>query len=379
MNGTASTNNATNRQDPPPTSGSFTIARLFGIPIRIHFTFFLLLGFLGWLVAQQSGNVVLELAFILTLFGCVLLHELGHALTARAYGIRTVDITLYPIGGIARLNSMGKPNQEFWIALAGPMVNIVIAALLWGGMVVVVGRPPTLGPFIPDDFVQRVFIANVLLAAFNLLPAFPMDGGRILRAILAQRLGVARGTRIAATVGQGFAVLFGIIGLLSLNLFLIVIAFFLFIGASGEAVMAQTQDVLAGARVRDAMITRFDTLRHGQQLGDAAELLIAGTQEDFPVVFGDQVLGVLPRDRLFNALARGGRDTYVSEAMVRDFARVSPNDDLAVALERFASSRLPILVFDGGRLVGMLTPENLSEFVMIRQSLAQSGVAGRTS
>jgi Zn-dependent protease len=378
MNGTTSPNNAAQRQDPPPTSGSFTIARLFGIPIRIHFTFFLLLGFLGWLVAQQSGNVVLELAFILTLFGCVLLHELGHALTARAYGIRTVDITLYPIGGIARLNSMGKPNQEFWIALAGPMVNIVIAALLWIGMVVMVGRPPALGPFFTDDFVQRVFIANVLLAAFNLLPAFPMDGGRILRAILAQRLGVARGTRIAATVGQGFAVLFGIIGLLSLNLFLIVIAFFLFIGASGEAVMAQTQDVLAGARVRDAMITRFDTLRHGQLLGDAAELLIAGTQEDFPVVFGDQVLGVLPRDRLFNALARGGRDTYVSEAMVRDFARVSPNDDLAVALEHFASSRLPILVFDGGRLVGMLTPENLSEFVMIRQSLTQSGVVGRT-
>ncbi|MCS6801415.1 MAG: site-2 protease family protein [Chloroflexota bacterium] len=377
MNGTASTNNTSPRRDPPPTMGSFTIGRVFGIPIRIHFTFFLLLAFLGWLEAQQSGNVFLELAFIVSLFGCVLLHELGHALTARAYGIRTVDITLYPIGGIARLSSMGKPNQEFWIALAGPMVNVAIAAVLWGGMVVVVGRPPALGPFFTEDFVQRVFIANVLLAAFNLLPAFPMDGGRILRALLAQRLGIARGTRIAATVGQMFAVVFGIVGLFSLNLFLVLIAFFLFIGASGEAVMAQTQDVLAGARVRDAMITRFDTLRHGQVLGDAAELLISGTQQDFPVVFGDQVLGVLPRDRLLAALARGGRDTYVSEAMVRDFVRVTPNDDLAVALEHFASSRIPLLVFDDGHLVGMLTPENVSEFVMIRQSLAQASLMSR--
>jgi Zn-dependent protease/CBS domain-containing protein len=378
MNQPASTQTTSQREEPPSVGGTFTLARVFGIPIRIHFTFFLLLAFLAWLETQQSGNVLWEVGFILTLFGCVLLHELGHALTARAYGIRTVDITIYPIGGVARLSSMGKPNQEFWIALAGPLVNIAIAGMIWVGMLLVVGRSPAMGSFFSDDYTSRVFIANVLLAAFNLLPAFPMDGGRILRAILAQRLGTARGTQIAATVGQGFAVLFGVVGLLSLNLFLIVIAFFLFIGASGESMMVQTQHVLSGARVRDAMITRFETLRHGQVLGDAADLLIAGTQHDFPVVLGDQVLGVLPRDRLFAALARSGRDTYVSEAMSRDFARVSPDDDLAVALDHFSTNKTPLLVFEDGRLVGMLTPENLSEYIMIRQSLTQARGVSRT-
>ncbi|MFN8532683.1 MAG: site-2 protease family protein [Dehalococcoidia bacterium] len=362
----------TKRPEPSPTSGAFTVARVAGIPIRIHFTFFLLLLFLGWVEAQQSGNVALQLLFIVTLFVCVLLHELGHALVARRYGIRTADITLYPIGGVARLESMGKPNQEFWIALAGPMVNVLIAGAIWLGLFVAAGRPPVIGPFMTDDFVQRVLTANLLLVGFNLLPAFPMDGGRILRAILAQRLGLPRGTRIAALIGQGFAVVFGILGLLSLNLFLLVIAFFLFMGASGESAAVETEDAATGYHIRDAMITRFDTLRHGQVLGDAADLLIAGSQHDFPVVHGDQVLGLLPRDRLLLFLARDGREAYVSEAMVREFARVAPDDDLTAAFHHFATSRQPLLVFESGQLIGMLTAENLSEFLMIRQSLLRT-------
>ena len=360
------------QHEPPATPGAFQVATIAGIPIRIHFTFPLLLLLLAWVEAQQSGQVLLQLLFVLTLFGCVLLHELGHALVARSYGIRTTDITLYPIGGVARLQSMGSPNQEFWIALAGPLVNLAIAATLWLVLVGLTGQPPTANVLGEGAFLQRVFIANIILAVFNLLPAFPMDGGRILRAVLAQRLGKVRATEIAATVGQVFAVLFGIFGLLSLNLVLVLIAFFLFIAAAGEAAALQAEDALKGYRIRDAMITRFDTLQHGQLLGDAAELLIAGTQQDFPVVLGNQVLGLLPRDRLLVFLARDGKEAYVSEAMVREFTRLSPDDDLTRAFEHFSSSRQPILVFEDGQLVGMLTAENLSEFLAIHQSLRRS-------
>ncbi len=364
---------ATNaRQDTAPPPWTFPLFRVAGIPIRVHFTFPLLLIFLGWVEAQQSNNVVFELLFVLALFGCVLLHELGHALVARRFGIRTADIVLYPIGGVARLDGMGKPPQEFWIAIAGPLVNVAIAAVILLGLLGTNAGALSFGPIGRLDFAHRILLANIILAGFNLLPAFPMDGGRILRAILAQKLGMERATNIAAAVGQGFAVIFGIAGLLTLNFILVFIAFFLFIGASGEAVSVQTQSTGTGYKIRDAMITRFETLSHGQRLNEAVDVLLSGSQQDFPVVLGDRVLGILPREQLFRTLAREGRDAYVSEAMLRDIARVGPEDDLSAAFEHFSHGRIPLLVFEDERLIGMVTAENLGEFVAVRQSMQRS-------
>lgn len=244
---------------------SLKLGKLLGIDVYVHFTFLLLLAFLGFVSWRATQNVEAALrgvAFTVALFGCVVLHELGHALMARRYGIPTRDITLLPIGGIARLERMPeRPIQELWVALAGPAVNVVIAALLliWlaatGGFAPVEELGLTGGSFWP-----RLMWLNLFLVAFNLLPAFPMDGGRVLRALLAMRLGRRRATAIAANVGQGMAILFGIVGFFH-NPFLIFIAIFVYLGAQAEAGMVEMQSALAGLRVRDAMMTRFRTSR----------------------------------------------------------------------------------------------------------------------
>src|SRR5512139_1754857 len=214
------------------------LGRFAGIDVFVHATFLLLIGWVGysqWLENRNWGDVLNGILFILALFLCVVLHEYGHALTARKFGIKTRDITLYPIGGVARLERMpDKPIQEFWVALAGPAVNLVIAAVLFGWLFFT-------GAFIPVSqltlstvpFIERLAVINLSLVLFNLLPAFPMDGGRVLRSLLAMRLDQVRATNIAATVGQGMAILFGIAGFFG-NPFLILIAFFVWFGASQE-------------------------------------------------------------------------------------------------------------------------------------------------
>lgn len=349
------------------------IAKVAGIPIRIHFTFVLILIWLGWRELAGGGSFFTGILFAIGLFGCVLLHELGHALTAKRFGIGTADIVLYPMGGVSRLEKTGEPGQEFWITLAGPLVNIVIAILLWLGLTATgQSLAVSANDTGPDSLglLPRLFYSNIALALFNLLPAFPMDGGRVLRSILAQRMNAARATSIAAKVGQAFAVLFGLWGLLSGNFILIFIAFFVFVAASGEATMKIEEEATSGRKVSDAMITRFETLTHGQTLGDAADMLLNTYQQDFPVVLGEKVLGVLPRDRLIHGLANFGREGYVSESMLREFPRAAPGDDLSSLYAEIQGNRSPILVFEDEKLVGLLTSENLGEYILIRQSLA---------
>ena len=252
---------------------SIKLGKLLGIDVYLHFTFLLLLAFLGFVYWRATQNVEAALrgvAFIVALFGCVVLHELGHALMARRYGIKTRDITLLPIGGIARLEKMPeKPMQEFWVALAGPAVNVVIAAVLFVGLAATGGFTPVEEISVTGgSFWQRLMVLNLFLVAFNLLPAFPMDGGRVLRALLAMRLGRRRATAIAANVGQGMAILFGIVGFFY-NPFLIFIAIFVYLGAQAEAGMVEMQSALAGLRVRDAMMTRFRTLAAQDTLAKA--------------------------------------------------------------------------------------------------------------
>jgi Zn-dependent protease len=284
-------------------SWSLPVARIAGIQLRIHVTFLLLI---VW-VALGSTNAAI---FVLLLFLCVVLHEFGHALAAKGYGINTPDITLLPIGGVARLERiLEEPKQELVIAAAGPAVTAIIALCLF---VVIAARGQSQIPISlqSGDQLVSVFWVNVYLLLFNLIPAFPMDGGRVLRALLATRLTYARATQIAATVGQAFAFLFGIVGLFgvpgvfSANPFLIFIAFFVYIGASQEAALAQMRDVSRRFPVSSAMVREFRILPDTATLQEAVDALLATSQHDFPVVDGSgNVAGILTRHDLIAAFA----------------------------------------------------------------------------
>ncbi len=265
---------------------SWKLGRFAGIDVFVHATFFLLIGWIAlshWLQARSVAAAAAGVAFILALFACVVLHEYGHALAARRFGIRTRDITLLPIGGLARLERMPeKPMQELWVALAGPAVNVVIALALFVWLLGTGGLEPLASLGVAGgSFAERLLVANVFLVLFNLLPAFPMDGGRVLRAILATRMEYTRATQTAAGVGQGMAFLFGLVGLFA-NPFLLFIALFVWIGAAQEASSAQMKHSLAGIPVARAMVTEFHTLEAGDPVSRAVELILRGSQQRLP-------------------------------------------------------------------------------------------------
>ena len=358
---------------------SIAIARVAGIRVYAHITFVIFLlwigaaGYLrgGWPAAARS------VLFLVLLFLIVVLHELGHALTARHFGIRTREIILLPIGGIARLERIPrKPIQEFWVALAGPTVNVVLAALLYGVIVLQqFALELEMTTFLRSPLLVQLFWVNVILAVFNLLPAFPMDGGRILRSLLAMRMDYVRATQIAAAVGQGMAFLFGFWGLLA-NPFLIFIALFVWIGAAEEAAMAQMESALAGIPVETAMITEFHVLEPEEPLQRAAELVLAGFQHDFPVVEDGHVIGILTRADLLRGLTQYGQEEPVRTVMSEDFETADVGELLDQVLTRMQQCRcrsMPVL--REGELVGILTPENLSEYLMIREALARRRAA----
>ena len=354
-------------------SWSWRLGAVAGIPIYIHGTFLILVAFVlvgDWLRDRNLAAALAGLTFVLAIFGTVVLHELGHALMARRYGIRTRDITLLPIGGLARLERMPEvPRQELWVALAGPAVNIAIAAVTYALLVVTSAATPDSIFFIPRDTIGRFLEVNVWLAVFNMIPAFPMDGGRALRALLAERLDYVRATRIAASVGQGLALVFGVVGLL-VNPFMIFIALFVWVGASSEAASTTTRSVMTGVPLSSAMITDFRVLRAGDPLARAVNLVLTGSQRDFPVVESDRVVGVLTRDALTAALADSGLETPVAEVMERTFETADANEMLDQVFSRLEACRCQVLpVLQGGRLVGILTPENVAELVMLAPGL----------
>jgi Zn-dependent protease/CBS domain-containing protein len=347
---------------------SWKIGKLAGIDLYVHATFFLLILWVAlvyWINGRSFTAVVNGVAFILVLFACVVAHEFGHALTARHYGIPTRDITLLPIGGLSRLERMpDKPWQEFWVAVAGPAVNVALAILLYGWILVSHGWIPiTKLQVAQGPFVERILVANVFLVLFNLLPAFPMDGGRVLRALLATRMAYPRATQTAAAIGQGLALVFGLLGLF-FDPFLLFIAFFVWIGA------AQVKDVFAGIPIRAAMQTDFRTLTTSDTLGDAVKVILDGSQHDFPVVWGDRVMGILTRSKLISGLASTGPEQRVAEAMERNFETAEPNEMLETVLRRLsvaACRTMPVL--QDGRLIGLVTMENLGEYMMIQNAL----------
>lgn len=352
------------------------IGSVAGIPIRIHFTFFL---FFAWILASAGQNPTL-VWLLPAVFGCVLLHELGHALTAKKFGVETRDITLYPIGGVAMLQGKKPaPKEEFWITLAGPMVNVVISAILFPFVLAQLGKVPiqAIGAR-GQGFVEELFVANLILAVFNLIPAFPMDGGRILRAILAMKLPEVRATQIAATIGQFIAIVFGFVGVLSGNVVLMLIALFVYIGASQELAATVSHSTMEGHKVADAMQTRFRTIESGASLDTAAKMLLEGSQQDFPVVVGEQIVGVLTRNDIARGLAIEGPTAYVSGHMRRDLVSLRPEEPLEDAFEALSQgTSVPLFVMDGDSLVGMLTSENMSEFIMLANARARAALSVR--
>ena len=356
------------------------LGKFASIDVYVHATFLLLIGWVGyshWLEHRNWGEVLNGILFILALFVCVILHEYGHALTARKYGIKTRDITLYPIGGVARLERMPeKPIEELWVALMGPAVNVVIAAGLFAYLYLTSSLVPLNELTIASgNFLERLMTVNLSLVLFNLIPAFPMDGGRVLRALLAMRMDYVRATQIAATIGQGMALLFGLVGLFG-NATLLFIAFFIWIGASQESGATQMKNAISGIPVGRAMLTEYKSLSPRDTLARMSQLLLAGSQHDFPVIDGERIVGVVTRDDFLMALTQHGEGIAISAVMKRDLPEVDSYEMVENALLRIQESGVPALpVTHGGQLVGIVTAENIAEYLMIRSALRASRMA----
>jgi stage IV sporulation protein FB len=367
---------------------SLSVGRIAGTEIRIHFTFLL---FLIWIFAANyaaGGRAAAwdSTIFIVLIFGCVLLHEYGHILTARVFGVATPDVTLLPIGGVARLERIPEePYQEFLVAIAGPAVNVVIAIAL----VVFAGArldPQYLSAVGSNgvSLVDRLAIVNVFLVLFNLIPAFPMDGGRVLRALLAIPLGFVRATQVAATIGQGLAFVFGIVGLFYSPM-LILIAIFVYLAASSEAHLVALRAISRGVPISAAMMTKFVTLSPDDGVEHAVETLLRTSQGEFPVVdAAGKPVGMLTRNDLIRAIKERGPEARVGDAMSAGVPTIGQRHCLEEAFKLLNDKQSPAVavVAADGRLTGLVTSETIGEMVMLHNALPSGfrfGPWGRTA
>jgi Zn-dependent protease/CBS domain-containing protein len=346
---------------------SFPAGRLFGVDIRIHVTFLFLLGFVWFSESLTMGvsGPGRGLALVSIIFGCVIVHELAHAVVAKRSGIIVRSIILLPIGGVTLMEdpSPGEPDpsRDIRVAVAGPLINLIIAAI--AGVVILSFAPQVklwAQPYVHATNLPRsLFWSNLFLGAFNLLPAYPMDGGRILRAVLAERIDYVHATRRAVTVGQVFAMLLMMVGLVW-NAWLVLIGFFLFVGAQLEDRSAVFQSVLETVHMEDVMLTQFSILSPADTLEDALSKAVHTLQDDFPVVRGMEMVGVINKARIVDALRRDGNG-YVQPAMVRSFEVAKRTDSLADAFRKLHGRGLSMIpVVDMGRLVGIVTLQNLT-------------------
>jgi stage IV sporulation protein FB len=356
---------------------SLNIGSVAGTAIRIHITFLL---FLGWIFAASyvAGGADAAwggLIFMVLLFLCVLLHEFGHIFTARAFGVRTPDVTLLPIGGVARLERIPeRPREEFLIAVAGPLVNVVIAFLLvtFAGANLHTTHLEEVGN-VKISLIDRLAVVNLFLAAFNMIPAFPMDGGRVLRALLSARLGFVRATEIAAMVGQGFAFLLGFVGLFY-NPILIFIAIFVYLAAASEAHMVSLRSVSQGVPVSAAAMTQIASLTPDAHIDEAVQTLLQTSQSEFPVIDGvGKPVGLLGRSDIIRALKTLGPDARVGEAMNTTLPLIDRRRHLDEALRMLQEKQAPAVavVEADGRLLGLITSETIGEMLMVREALPQ--------
>ncbi len=350
---------------------SWKIGKLAGIEVRVHATFFLLVTWVAWGNYATQGSVQAALAgvtFIALLFGIVVLHELGHALTARRFGVATRDITLLPIGGVARLERMpDNPRHELAVAVAGPGVNVVLAAgLAIAGLLLGTDIRPSAST---ENLVAQLLWINVALATFNMLPAFPLDGGRALRALLAMRMPDVRATEVAARLGQALAVVLGIAGLFG-NVVLLLIAVFIWMGARAEAHAAQLKDAMSGLSAGQAAVRELHVLSPDDRASTAVEYALHGFQRDFPVLEHGRVAGVLSHRALLSALSEDGRDFRIGTLMEPHPTTVPSSMGLSKALEALQEAPCRcVLVVDSDELVGMLTIDAVGELIAVREAV----------
>lgn len=351
---------------------SWKIGTLFGVAVRIHATFPLLLLWIAALEFARGGDwpkVIAGIAFTLAIFAFVVLHEFGHALVAKKFGVRTRDITLLPIGGVARMERIPRrATHELWISLAGPAVNAALALILFA--IHAAGQSPLGDEVKPmnEGFIVRLAWANVALALFNLLPAFPMDGGRVLRAVLALQIDPLRATDIAVLVGKGLAVLLGVVGV-STNPLLVMVAVFVWFGAEQEAGAARLRTALEGVPVEDVMMTEFHVLAADDELRRAMDFALAGGQQHFPVVTDGAIVGMLAWHDLLSGLAASGASARVGDKMRRPVRCLHESDLVEKVLDREREEHIHAMpVLREGRIVGLFTPENLLESVALRSA-----------
>jgi Zn-dependent protease/CBS domain-containing protein len=363
-------------------SWSLNIGSVAGTVVRVHLTFLL---FLAWIFAAsyaQGGAATAwdSLVFMVLLFLCVLLHEFGHIFTARAFGVATPFVTLLPIGGVAQLERIPEePGEEFLIAIAGPLVNVVITAalVLFAGAHLQSSAAAAVDNMqIP--LVDRLAAVNLFLALFNMIPAFPMDGGRVLRALLASRFGYVRSTEIAASIGQFVAFALGFIGLLY-NPILIFIAIFVYLAASSEAHMVALRAASRGVPVSHAMVTQFATLQPQAHIDEAVQTLLQTSQSEFPVVDGSgKPVGVLGRGDLLRAIKTLGPDARVADAMKAELPTIGHRRCLEDAFKLLMQKQAPAVgVTDAsGKLIGLVTSETIAEMMMLQEALPKGVRAG---
>jgi Zn-dependent protease len=357
---------------------SFKIFRAFGIDVRVHVTFVFIVAYFAyiWGVVQGAGGVLGALygvLLVILLFALVVIHELTHSRVAQHYGVAVRSITLLPIGGLAAMEEIPEePRKELAISAAGPLSNVVIGAIMLAlSPLVIDWGAQTFTGFFSELVLERspvgaysyILVVNWLLALFNLLPAFPLDGGRVFRALLALRMDRARATRIAVAVGQVLAVAMAVYGFFGGGLILVLVAIFIFFGAQGEGMQGEVQRVLRELRVKQVVNPDIHVARRGQTLGELAARLFHTYQEDFPVVGGRGDLeGILTRDRLIAELGRHGPDYPVAEAMRTDFPLVGLEDEVSEVLAKMRAGNFKAVpVVDQGALVGMLSLDDISE------------------
>jgi Zn-dependent protease/CBS domain-containing protein len=350
---------------------SLSLGRIAGIKVFVHWTFLILI---VWTVygdikaGLEVIDMVWSVVFVLAIFFCVTLHEYGHALAARRYGIQTRDITLLPIGGLARLESMPeKPKEELVVAFAGPAVNMLIVIVLIpliflsGGM----GAIESLKNVGQSNFLIMLAAVNLSLAIFNLIPAFPMDGGRIFRALLAFKFDRAKATRIAATVGQILAVGFMIGGFYG-DPFLIFIGLFIFFGAQSESRYAQAQSILKKATLRQILIKQPPMMSGTLSIREAAQQLLTTQNKDFLVIADNNPVGTIGREQIIRAIAEVGENATVSEAMDKELLLLDANVSIELAWQEFqVKNKQLALVTENNQLIGVVDIDNIAEFLMI--------------
>lgn len=357
---------------------SLNLGRVFGIRVLVHWTFLILLAwvlFTEWQKGSDAFTSLLMVLYVLAIFACVVLHELGHSLTARHYGIKTKKITLLPIGGVASLERMPeKPKQELLVAIAGPAVNVAIAILLipfTGSLDSILASARTNDLSItPSTFVFSLRVVNLFLVIFNAIPAFPMDGGRVLRAFLAMYMNRVRATHIASRLGQGIAVLFFIAGFF-FNPFLVFIGIFVFFGAYSENVMVQHLEFIKGHKIREAMMKDFSTINYNSTVGEAVDKILSGPDTVFMVSDGDRFAGVLSMSNIIRVLKERGRDVPVRDYLETGMKKFSPDQNLATAYyytQQYRNISCPVI--ENGKLVGLINSEKINEYIMIQSALS---------